>query len=60
MHIAELTKEGFLRKIEEVIGQIHDERREAAENGGELKKQLNLYPKEDVFERVSEVYEEVL
>ena len=57
MHIAELTKEGFLLKIEEVVAIIKRERegQEGQGRGG-----LNLYPKEEVFERVTEVYEEVM
>ena len=35
-------------------------RKERKEGGGKEKEKLNLYPKEEVFERVTEVYEEVM
>jgi phosphatidylinositol N-acetylglucosaminyltransferase subunit A len=56
MHIAELSKDGFLRKIQQVVGLIEEERKQ----GKERPAALNLYPKEEVFERVTEVYEEVM
>ena len=49
MHIAELNKEGFHKKIQDVIEIIQKEREEARRTGVFTKKALNLYPKEEVF-----------
>lgn len=59
MHIAELSKEGFFNKIQEVVDIIHEERAQLRD-GKDKRVGLNLYPKEEVFERATEVYEEVM
>lgn len=63
LHIVELTVAGFMSKIEEIAVQIRRQREEMEQvPEGEVEKRanLNFYPKDRIFERVVEVYEEVM